>query len=65
MDQKTWELLFNKLDGIDRKLDKINGCIGEHDIRIRSVEVWRGYVIGIAAGLSAVISGIISWLKSL
>lgn len=52
------ELLLLTVDGvnnINKRLDKMNGIVNEHDERIRVLENWRNIVIGGLGVITAIV----------
>ncbi len=54
------DMIDVKLDAIIKQTTKTNGLLIEHDGRIKSLENWRWYVIGIATILGMAIYEVLS-----
>lgn len=39
-------LLVERVNGINERLDKLNGIIAAHETRLRGLEDWRNIIVG-------------------
>jgi len=58
VDDKTWGLLMDTVERIEKKVDKING-------RVYALEKWKWGVMGRVAGGAAVVSLIVGVIIAL
>ncbi len=51
---------------IDQRLEHIETCLerfDDHERRIRSLEVYKAWLVGVAAAISASVAGLVYWFK--
>lgn len=51
-----WGKLLSKIDNMHDDIKEIKAKVEKQNCRVRKLEIWRGYIIGIALGGAAVIS---------
>jgi len=54
-DRELLLLLAQEQRGTNERLDKQNGCLGEHDKRLRGLEDWRSKILGALGILSLIV----------
>lgn len=52
-----------KVDGINQRLDKLNGSVAKQEERIKSLENDRSKILGLAAGIGSMSGIAVAWVK--
>lgn len=60
IDSRTWELLKDRFDKVDRAVEKVQVTLEKQNGRVGRLENWKWYVIGIGAGISIAVSKLLS-----
>jgi hypothetical protein len=54
---RTQNELYRAVGRIEARLDDVHDCVKDHGPRIRKLENWRWYILGIFAAASAIVTG--------
>lgn len=61
-DPVEWGKLMQKLDSMHEDVVGIKEAVQRQNGRVRKLEVWRGYIIGIGAAITFIITSVLKWV---
>lgn len=61
-DAVEWGKLMQKLDSMHEDVGDIKVAIQKQNGRVRKLEQWRAYIIGIGAAITFIIASVLKWV---